>query len=653
MADWGKPIWNRINTGVVHLGFVPVVTYTASRSGNFTKQCSSGGTTSPVFFEKTYTSNVSQSDANSIADANFNADGQAYADLNGTCTYTVSRTGSFTRNNCPPGKYGSTSSFSKSYSSTISLADANSIADTNFNTDGQTYVNSNGTCTNIPTYTSQNGPLERTKNDCQGDWTGSIVTYPARTYTSNISQADANLQRDNDYNNYVADAQDYANANGQCIEPYYNWYVLNPCNNPALSPVYTNINPNGITNQRYADVVDPNNIKYYVWNNNASNLYAQLSWMQSNGYNLGGSVQRVSGQTGCPSSGGGGGTGYPQLGISISSGGVDVPNNIGYITVNGTGGSGSYAYYIGTTPPNNDGSGFNSPSTLNNLPIISNGVYTAYYVGVYDATYAAAEGAGPNPIVQQITINATYTFTASKTGQFTKQCSSGYEGSVVNFSKDYTSTTSQADAEAAANANFNTEGQAYANANGTCELLYNWYVVTACNTQLANVYTNVNPNNVSNQRYVNPSNSEFYVWDNNSSNLYKTISWMNSQGYNIIGVQKVDNETGCPTNNQSGGGTPYTAPGVSTSSSGSLSSNTGTITVNGSGGSGNYLYYLSNTPPSGTSGYTSTNVYNNLPVRTEGGFPITYYAGVYDLDYAAAGGTAANPVVTPVFINAT
>lgn len=67
--------------------------WTATRSGTFTRNnCSAGYTASSVTYSKTYTSYISQANANSLAsgDANFNSEGQAYANANGTCTLYLS-----------------------------------------------------------------------------------------------------------------------------------------------------------------------------------------------------------------------------------------------------------------------------------------------------------------------------------------------------------------------------------------------------------------------------------------------------------------------------------------------------------------------------------------------------------------------------------
>lgn len=72
---------------------------------------------------------------------------------NGDCsvTYYYTRTQTFTRNNCGNSYYGSVYSFSKTYSSNISQADAQNIAnsDSTFVTEGQAAANSTGSCTLI------------------------------------------------------------------------------------------------------------------------------------------------------------------------------------------------------------------------------------------------------------------------------------------------------------------------------------------------------------------------------------------------------------------------------------------------------------------------------------------------------------------------
>ena len=203
--------------------------YTASRTANFTRNnCGAGQAGSSVPFTKVYTSNVSQADANNLrsADVNFNADGQAYANdpANGaTCTavptYSASRTGSFTRNNCPAGYAGSIALFTKNYVSTVSQADADAKAteDPAFASDGQAYANdpSHGTCELIPSYTATR-TAEFARNNCPGGYTGSIVPF-TKSYVSTVSQADADAKAAADPA-FASDGQAFANdpSHGTC-----------------------------------------------------------------------------------------------------------------------------------------------------------------------------------------------------------------------------------------------------------------------------------------------------------------------------------------------------------------------------------------------------------------------------------------------------
>ena len=63
--------------------------------------------------------------------------------------WTANRSGTFTRNNCPSGYQSGTATYTKSYTSYISQANANALAsgDSSFNTEGQAYANANGSCT--------------------------------------------------------------------------------------------------------------------------------------------------------------------------------------------------------------------------------------------------------------------------------------------------------------------------------------------------------------------------------------------------------------------------------------------------------------------------------------------------------------------------
>jgi YD repeat-containing protein len=127
----------------------------------------------------TYTSTISQADANQQALNDISLNGQNYANTNGTCTqvwYNVAESGSFTRNNCSAGYAGTTVTYTvnaNAYSSTISQADANQKAINDVNTNGQTYANTNGVCN--PTATQHFGDLVLSGGSASVTFTTTIV----------------------------------------------------------------------------------------------------------------------------------------------------------------------------------------------------------------------------------------------------------------------------------------------------------------------------------------------------------------------------------------------------------------------------------------------------------------------------------------------
>lgn len=99
-------------------------------------------------------------------------------------TYTASRTADFTRNNCESGSTGTTVSFSKSYTSTVDQPTAEAIADANFNADGQAYANDpdNGATCEVPS-----DPIILTLSfEIDGDHTLAHVTLSDSVDDSNI-----------------------------------------------------------------------------------------------------------------------------------------------------------------------------------------------------------------------------------------------------------------------------------------------------------------------------------------------------------------------------------------------------------------------------------------------------------------------------------
>ena len=174
----------------------------AAESGTFTKNnCSSGYVPNSVVYNVsagTYSSVISQGDANQQAINDVNANGQAYANANGTCTqtwYNVVETGSYTRNNCTTGYAGSTVVYTvaaNTYSSIISQADANQKAINDVTANGQNYANANGTCT--PTATLTYGDLALTGGSASVSFTAAIGTMtlsvdgnPGTTYSLNYT----------------------------------------------------------------------------------------------------------------------------------------------------------------------------------------------------------------------------------------------------------------------------------------------------------------------------------------------------------------------------------------------------------------------------------------------------------------------------------
>nr|WP_276898510.1 DUF5977 domain-containing protein [Pedobacter kyonggii] len=200
--------------------------FTAIRTQNFTRNnCGGGFTGTSVTFEKTYTSTISQADANNqrANDANFASEGQMWANnpVNGaTCTalpvFSAQRSQSFNRNNCEVDEIGSAVPFTKNYTSTISQADADNKAavDPDFATEGQAFANDpvNGaTCTVMgggDTYYAQRTE-SFTRNNCGENYTGSAVPF-TKNYSSEISQVDADNKAATDPD-FTTDGQAYAN----------------------------------------------------------------------------------------------------------------------------------------------------------------------------------------------------------------------------------------------------------------------------------------------------------------------------------------------------------------------------------------------------------------------------------------------------------
>lgn len=134
-----------------------VCTWTGTYSKEFTKQCADNGVGSKVVIDQDdvtggpFTSTISQEDANSKAQAAVEAQGQALADAQGTCTWTGKASKVFTRNNCGICQHGSSVTVTQDqvggpFTSNISQADANKKAQDAVNSQGQAVANKNGDC---------------------------------------------------------------------------------------------------------------------------------------------------------------------------------------------------------------------------------------------------------------------------------------------------------------------------------------------------------------------------------------------------------------------------------------------------------------------------------------------------------------------------
>jgi hypothetical protein len=134
-----------------------VCTWAGTYSKEFTKQCADNGVGSKVVIDQDdvtggpFTSTISQEDANSKAQAAVEAQGQALADAQGTCTWIGKASRVFTRNNCGSCQHGSSVTVTQDqvggpFTSNISQADANKKAQDAVNSQGQAVANKNGDC---------------------------------------------------------------------------------------------------------------------------------------------------------------------------------------------------------------------------------------------------------------------------------------------------------------------------------------------------------------------------------------------------------------------------------------------------------------------------------------------------------------------------
>ena len=211
-------------------------TWTGSYTGQVQKNnCADGGVGDMVSVSSSklpghpYTSNISLADANKKAEnAVRGAEGQAYANKNGGCTWTYVASRDFYKNNCAEGGVGQRITVTSTQAnggtaitSKVSLADARSKAEQILDQKGQDYANQHGTCVWTGT-----GSATFYKDNCGTCKHGVALSVPysalgLSALTSTISQADADSKVQNAFKNDTVTktaAQAYANKNGDCAD---------------------------------------------------------------------------------------------------------------------------------------------------------------------------------------------------------------------------------------------------------------------------------------------------------------------------------------------------------------------------------------------------------------------------------------------------
>ena len=137
----------------------------------------------------------------------------------------------FTKSDCPIHYHGSVETYcvpAGTYFSALSQEDADQKALDDIAANGQAYANTNGSCVENTRYYNTLRTANYTRDDCAVGYHGSVVAYtvPANTYFTYTSVSDANVLADADLS---ANGQAYANANGTCIPDTYAFkWIVNP-----------------------------------------------------------------------------------------------------------------------------------------------------------------------------------------------------------------------------------------------------------------------------------------------------------------------------------------------------------------------------------------------------------------------------------------
>lgn len=177
--------------------------------------------------EGVHVSAVSQSDANSLAQADAITNAQEYANKFGSYSakifYNERISQDFQKDDCPGNRPCGSVTYTVQageYSSTVSQEEANAFAREEINRKGQAYANATGKCK--PVYFSKYVSQVFYKNDCEegyGDAIGVEYSIPTGTIISEISQHDADKQA---IELAYKEGQELANKHGNCAKVFFN-----------------------------------------------------------------------------------------------------------------------------------------------------------------------------------------------------------------------------------------------------------------------------------------------------------------------------------------------------------------------------------------------------------------------------------------------
>lgn len=167
-------------------------------------------------------------------------------DCSGQLFYSVEKTSNYTRNNCGTGYAGSTVTYTVpagTYVSSIGQTAANQMAQDDLDANGLVYANINGVCSFIY-YSADYSNYYYSESCGQGQTPVSIyVNVPQGSYSSTVSQQDANNQA-------LQYAQNYANQYGTCASDI----TLNYNNSTYGATFYVTLTNTSTYEQSYFEI---------------------------------------------------------------------------------------------------------------------------------------------------------------------------------------------------------------------------------------------------------------------------------------------------------------------------------------------------------------------------------------------------------------